>query len=997
MPFGFLGERLARRALNYVEDGKHPDIIADIEAWSAGSTNTSIQIYATSGYARYLGGKPDQLVRHVELCKAVGKVYPADIHKLQPYKKAVSADVRILLDFFRNSSFSRFEGEATTFDDIRQATHMLGGSDVDIMLYSFPNSGYAPGFSAPSNTWKDVFSTATILEALGRLDTKTLSLALPMLKQNSKLTEPEALPFLIEQLSESSSKVRDAAQEVLLTSTDREALEKQCIEALPGGNASKRACLIKVLGLLETPTAKAAIEAHRETEKTQSVLTVIDMFLDSAASVDEVDGGYIDCEGKVIELPAEPLPIDDGSTPLGDSFLKRLEALDKQAQQAELERYEGRHQYWVQKGRVGVAPTKNEIRPVAEHWLDLLNSKVESSTLMFGFRYQVQNEGNALITSIIDKLPLRRVLDLACCEARGQMNTLLSNGSPFCRAVQHKLAEGDIDLLQLAAVAREYQGKSDDNGDPSAAYIAKMLQPARWYTKPPVAGHIWHLAVDHLPLIIEALPPHSNEMRTNLKALNIAADFPSLPQVLVTPVLFAAIDPRTKVHTKAQAILRDVPGIDEHLIGLLDDKRQGVRANTARFLAQRNATAALPVLAKRLKKEKSELAKAEMISAVSRLGGDTTPYLGKDALMKEAETLVAKLPNAKIEYLELNAAPPLYWADGAPAAPELADAWLRLALKLKSPLGTPLFDLYLEQMTPESAQAFCDWVLSSWIGYDAHRPAGAEVFAKASERAKQAINSNSWMAKHYSEEELTRQFAASMSATYLNSGADSKGILALTHKATPETAGPMIATYLKQHGKRVSQAKAMVETLFGMGSGDAVQVLVATATRFKQRTVRELAGELVAELAEARGWTEDQLADRSVATGGFDETGIIPLPIGEDEKPYMAQLGDDLSVQVINPNGKAVKSLPAGKDEHTKASKALLSAAKKTVKTVTQQQAARLYEAMLTPRAWPREDWIADLSTHPIMKRLIERLVWRGLSDEGAYLGSFRMTPEGEF
>ncbi|MEM8804369.1 MAG: DUF4132 domain-containing protein, partial [Pseudomonadota bacterium] len=213
----------------------------------------------------------------------------------------------------------------------------------------------------------------------------------------------------------------------------------------------------------------------------------------------------------------------------------------------------------------------------------------------------------------------------------------------------------------------------------------------------------------------------------------------------------------------------------------------------------------------------------------------------------------------------------------------------------------------------------------------------------------------------------------------------------------PETAGPMIATYLKQHGKRVSQAKAMVETLFGMGSGDAVQVLVATATRFKQRTVRERAGELVAELAEARGWTDDQLADRSVATGGFDETGIISLPIGEDEKPYMAQLGDDLSVQVINPNGKAVKSLPAGKDEHTKASKALLSAAKKTVKTVTQQQAARLYEAMLTPRAWPREDWVADLSTHPIMKRLIERLVWRGLSDEGAYLGSFRMTPEGEF
>ena len=178
--------------------------------------------------------------------------------------------------------------------------------------------------------------------------------------------------------------------------------------------------------------------------------------------------------------------------------------------------------------------------------------------------------------------------------------------------------------------------------------VSTILETSR-YDMPKAIKGIWRLAADNLPLIVEALPPHANDLRTNTRALKVAADFPSLPQVLVQPVLFAAIDPRAKLHTKAQAILREVPGIDDHLIGLLDDKRQVVRANTARFLADRNTSDALPVLAKRLKKEKSELAKAEMISAVARLGGDTTPYLGKDALLKEASALVAKLPNAKID------------------------------------------------------------------------------------------------------------------------------------------------------------------------------------------------------------------------------------------------------------------------------------------------------------------------------------------------------------
>ena len=297
---------------------------------------------------------------------------------------------------------------------------------------------------------------------------------------------------------------------------------------------------------------------------------------------------------------------------------------------------------------------------------------------------------------------------------------------------------------------------------------------------------------------------------------------------------------------------------------------------------------------------------------------------------------MAKLSNAKIDWLDLAQAPSLVWADGKTADPVLLDAWLRLSLKLKSPKGSPLFAMYFSRFTPESVTALSDWVLESWLAYDTFQPDQEGLRAKALERAKREMASGtSWMVHvGYTLEQLTDFFVSSLSSGYVNSGADAKGILALTHNATPSMAGVKIQGYLKQHGRRVSQAKALVETLFGMGSKDAVQVLVATATRFKQRTVRELAETLVGELAAERGWTEDELADRSVPTGGFEMDGLMALPIGEEGKPYSARLEDDLSIKLFNPDGKVVKSLPAGKDENTKDSKGLLSAARKSLKAV---------------------------------------------------------------
>ena len=163
--------------------------------------------------------------------------------------------------------------------------------------------------------------------------------------------------------------------------------------------------------------------------------------------------------------------------------------------------------------------------------------------------------------------------------------------------------------------------------------IARYLQVS-YHDRNFLPDAIWEVAAQNLPQLIEALPPRSTDRKTIENALEIVEKFPSVPQVLVQPLIFAAIDERGKIGARAQKLLQDVAGIDDQLIALLTDKRQGVRANAARLLAARGAETALPAMAKRLKTEKSDLARAELISAISTLGGDTEPYLGAAAQRK---------------------------------------------------------------------------------------------------------------------------------------------------------------------------------------------------------------------------------------------------------------------------------------------------------------------------------------------------------------------------
>src|SRR5262249_59821006 len=109
--------------------------------------------------------------------------------------------------------------------------------------------------------------------------------------------------------------------------------------------------------------------------------------------------------------------------------------------------------------------------------------------------------------------------------------------------------------------------------------------------------------------------------------------------------------------------------------------------------------------------------------------------------------------------------------------------------------------------------------------------------------------------------------------------------------------------YLKAHGQRTSQASALLEMLAAKADPVALQVVIAAATRLKQKGVQKFAGELITKVAEARDWTLDELADRTVPTAGFDEDGVLALPCGEGGKIYEARLDAGLGTIVRKPSG----------------------------------------------------------------------------------------------
>ncbi len=150
------------------------------------------------------------------------------------------------------------------------------------------------------------------------------------------------------------------------------------------------------------------------------------------------------------------------------------------------------------------------------------------------------------------------------------------------------------------------------------------------------------------------------------------------------------------------------------------------------------------------------------------------------------------------------------------------------------------------------------------------------------------------------------------------------------------------------------------------------------ARRHHQRSVQENAIALIEQLAEDRGWTTEELADRTIPTAGFDSDGVLRLSFGKRE--FTGRIAATGLIELTNPEGKTIKSLPksasSDNEERASESRKQLTASRKELKAIVAAQTGRLYEAMCAQREWAAQDWTEFLLKHPIMASLVSRVVW---------------------
>ena len=187
-----------------------------------------------------------------------------------------------------------------------------------------------------------------------------------------------------------------------------------------------------------------------------------------------------------------------------------------------------------------------------------------------------------------------------------------------------------------------------------------------------------------------------------------------------------------------------------------------------------------------------------------------------------------------------------------------------------------------------------------------------------------------------------------------------------------------------------------LEALTQIGSDTALMLLTAFNEQKRYTDLQARAAKALERIAEERGLTLPELADRTVPTLGLDERGRLPLDFGP--RQFTASLDAQWQPQVHDADGARLKDLPkpGARDDAAlaKAASAEWKEFKKNAKLVASTQTARIEAAMCAQRRWSLADFMGLFARHPVLRTLTQRLVWAAFDAQGALLGSFRLSED---
>lgn len=522
---------------------------------------------------------------------------------------------------------------------------------------------------------------------------------------------------------------------------------------------------------------------------------------------------------------------------------------------------------------------------------------------------------------------------------------------------------------------------------------------------------------EHLEFLQEGLGvlPSQSEYRWRsfepIKTIEVLRKFPSLPQIFVGTLLEMALGEQKSLRVDSQNLLaQHVDNIHERAIEALQHSKQEIRVTAIEWLARLQHQDAIKPLYALLKKEKKEIVIASILTALEQLGEDIQPYLSPEQLLKDAEKGLSAKLQSSFTWFNADILPDCVWQNGETVDRKIIHWWVVLAEKLKEPTANALLQRYLGLLDVKSQQNLGLNLLQCFITQDIRTVTLDDAIAYAEQHAPARLQDyrdwyDNWAHKydyyqHYGTmtlEEVKEEIKREKLGEYLGSAIKSKGILALVNQAQGVPVVRLLQDFMKNHYRRTSQITALLSAFASSDDPVIIQLLLSVSRRYRTSSIQELAKTLIEEIAERNHWTADELADRTIPTAGLDEHGTLQLEYGS--RILTAYVDDKDKFVLKNEEGKVIKSLPTARqgDDETliKEAKAQFSNSKKEYKQVVDLQTARLYEAMCSQREWQSSDWQQYLFAHPIMKRLITRLVWLEKDQHGKVLHQFRPSDDG--
>ena len=551
-----------------------------------------------------------------------------------------------------------------------------------------------------------------------------------------------------------------------------------------------------------------------------------------------------------------------------------------------------------------------------------------------------------------------------------------------------------------------------------------------WYHHDPHS--VWPWALANPDLVVERL----RDTRLAAQALQTLEHMPTVPEQILPTLVQIAIGPSTVNRPLARRIVArharagavggpggdpDGAGADSPRVGDLAARALAggakQREAAAQWLAELADPAAVVALREALAKETSPRPRAALLGALAACDERAAELVAPRTLEAEAERGLKRRPPASLAWFDADALPALRWADGTAVDPRVARWWVVLADRLKDPSGHGMFELYLDRLDAADAAALGSHVLRAWIAQDTIRPPEEESRAHAElEGRRNHDRAQRDLARAIGTEQedcARRQAAVPLSRhverayryhhqLFPGSAIADKGLLALTVRMDGAELTRAVrdyeATCWRWQGGHRAQLAALMTALAANGHPDALALLQSAARGHAMRSIRKTATALLEQVARWRGWSADELADRMIPTAGFDDDGALRLSYGG--RTVIARPTPEGGVVLADADGRPLKSLPAARtpDDPGGAddAKKRLGSARRQVKAVMSLQASRLYEAMCASRTWPADQWRELLADHPLVGRLVTRLIWEALPDgvrfrpaeDGALLGA---------